>query len=291
VFQRVADGELPPAEYVLHQFAEATTAIRVMSAAEHTGKLILDVPRTGASRVVVPQESARVFRTDGSYLITGGLGGLRALPCGEDGRRGLRSDRSHLALPARFAGAGRNRTQSAPREPTLWSNAATSQPEKRRTAWWQPRPPPGFRFAGVLHAAAVVEDATLNNITDDLIDRDWAPKVYGAWRLHQATADQPLNWFCSFSSAAALLGSRGQGAYAAANSWLDAFTHWRRAQGLPASAIAWGAWDEIGRGAGLAEGWRNLHDRTRRRRVCLPGIAAPRPRLRGLHIDHRNSRG
>ena len=65
---------------------------------------------------------------------------------------------------------------------------------------------------------------------------------------------QPLDWFCSFSSAAALLGSRGQGAYAAANSWLDVFTHWRRAQGLPASAIAWGAWDQIGRGAGLAEG-------------------------------------
>ena len=60
-------------------------------------------------------------------------------------------------------------------------------------------------------------------------------------------------WFCSFSSAAALVGSPGQGAYAAANSWLDAFTRWRRAQGLPASAIAWGAWGEIGRGTALAE--------------------------------------
>jgi len=83
--------------------------------------------------------------------------------------------------------------------------------------------------------------------------RDWTPKVFGAWHLHHATAGHPLDWFCSFSSAAALLGSRGQGAYAAANSWLDGFTHWRRAQGLPASAIAWGAWDQIGRGAGLAE--------------------------------------
>jgi polyketide synthase 5 len=106
----------------------------------------------------------------------------------------------------------------------------------------------------VLHAAAVVEDATLSNITDDLVDRDWAPKVHGAWNLHQATITQPLDWFCSFSSVAALFGSPGQGAYAAANSWLDVFTHWRRAQGLPASAIAWGAWDEIGRGAGLSEG-------------------------------------
>jgi polyketide synthase 5 len=112
----------------------------------------------------------------------------------------------------------------------------------------------GLPLRGVLHAAAVVEDATLTNITDELIDHDWAPKVYGAWNLHQATATQRLDWFCMFSSAAALVGSPGQGAYAAANSWLDAFTHWRRAQGLPATSIAWGAWAEIGRATALAEG-------------------------------------
>jgi polyketide synthase 5 len=110
----------------------------------------------------------------------------------------------------------------------------------------------GLPLRGVLHAAAVVEDAILPNITDELIERDWAPKVYGAWNLHRATTTQPLDWFCSFSSAAALLGSPGQGAYAAANSWLDGFTQWRRAQGLPATAIAWAAWDEIGAGAHLA---------------------------------------
>jgi len=63
-----------------------------------------------------------------------------------------------------------------------------------------------------------------------------------------------LDWFCSFSSAAALVGSPGQGAHAAANSWLDAFTYRRRAQGLPAIAIAWGAWAQIGRATALAEG-------------------------------------
>jgi polyketide synthase 5 len=112
----------------------------------------------------------------------------------------------------------------------------------------------GLPVRGVLHAAAVIEDATLTSITDDLVERDWAPKVYGAWNLHSATAEQPLDWFCSFSSAAALVGSPGQGAYAAANSWLDAFTLWRRAQGLPATAIAWGAWGQIGQGTALAEG-------------------------------------
>ena len=97
----------------------------------------------------------------------------------------------------------------------------------------------------------------LTNISDELVERDWAPKVYGAWHLHRATATQPLDWFCSFSSAAALIGSPGQGAYAAANSWLDAFTHWRRAQGLPATAMAWAAWDEIGAGKHLAASGTN----------------------------------
>jgi acyl carrier protein len=113
----------------------------------------------------------------------------------------------------------------------------------------------------VLHAAAVVEDATLANISDELLARDWAPKAEGAWQLHLAIQDashaeepdESLDWFCSFSSAAALLGSPGQGAYAAANSWLDAFTQWRRSQGLPATSIAWGAWGEVGRATALAE--------------------------------------
>jgi polyketide synthase 5 len=79
-----------------------------------------------------------------------------------------------------------------------------------------------------------------------VIEHDWAPKAYGAWNLHKATAGQPLDWFCSFSSAAALVGAPGHCAYAAANSWLDAFTNWRRAQGLPATSIAWSAWAGIG---------------------------------------------
>lgn len=65
----------------------------------------------------------------------------------------------------------------------------------------------GLPLRGVLHSAAVVEDATLTNITDELIDRDWSPKVFGSWNLHRATLGQPLDWFCLFSSGAALLGS------------------------------------------------------------------------------------
>ncbi|MET0703845.1 MAG: SDR family NAD(P)-dependent oxidoreductase, partial [Mycobacterium sp.] len=253
VYRLTAEGVLPRPETTQYPLADAATAIRVMGAAEHTGKLLLTVPRTGQSSVVVPQEQAQVFRGDGAYIVTGGLGGLG------------------LFLAAKMATAGSGRivlnSRSAPKPDALeeiarmraegtdvevvTGDVAQADTVDRLVA---AATATGLPVRGILHAAAVVEDAVLTNITDDLIDRDWSPKVRGAMHLHDATLGQPLDWFCSFSSAAALLGSPGQGAYAAANSWLDAFTSWRRAQGLPASAIAWAAWDEIGRGAHLATG-------------------------------------
>jgi phthioceranic/hydroxyphthioceranic acid synthase len=252
VYRLTAEGTLPMPHATHYPLAEAATAIRVMSAAEHTGKLILDIPRTGTSSVVLPSEQVRPFRADGSYLVTGGLGGL-----------GL-----FLAEKMAAAGAGRIvlSSRSEPDQKVLETvemiRAIGSDVVVECGDIAQPgtadrlvaaATATGLPLRGVLHAAGVVEDATLANITDELLARDWAPKAYGAWHLHQAAAAQPLDWFCSFSSGAALLGSPGQGAYAAANSWLDAFTHWRRAQGLPATSIAWGAWAEVGRATAVAE--------------------------------------
>ena len=252
VYGRVGDGTLPMPEYSVRPMADAGTAIREMSAAQHTGKLILSVPKESQTGVAVPPTQAKVFRKDGSYIVTGGVGGL-----------GL-----FLAAAMASAGCGRiiltSRSEPNPQSQKtidrLRANGADVVVECGNIADPQTAgrlvsaaTATGLPLRGVLHAAAVVDDATLGNITDDLIDRDWAPKVQGAWHLHTAATEQPLDWFCSFSSVAALFGSPGQGAYAAANSWLDAFTAWRRDQGLPANAIAWGAWDQIGRGADLAQ--------------------------------------
>ena len=76
VYRLTAEGTLPMPESTQYPLAEAANAIRVMSAAEHTGKLILDIPHTGHSSVVLPPEQVEVFRPDGAYIITGGLGGL-----------------------------------------------------------------------------------------------------------------------------------------------------------------------------------------------------------------------
>jgi polyketide synthase 5 len=214
---------------------------------------VLDVPHAGSSRVVVPPAQSRAFRSDGAYIVSGGLGGLglflaEKMAAGDCGRI-LLSSRSQpgdeaLQTIERIRATGADVVVEC-------GDIAEAGTAQRLVATATAT---GLPVRGVLHLAAVIEDATLTNITDELIERDWAPKVYGAWNLHTATAEEPLDWFCSFSSVAALVGTPGQGAYAAANSWLDAFTLWRRAQGLPATAIAWGAWAQIGRASALAEG-------------------------------------
>ncbi|MBB5160262.1 polyketide synthase 5 [Mycobacterium sp. AZCC_0083] len=252
IYAKIADGTLPLPETTHHPLSDGATAIRVMGAAEHTGKLVLDVPHTGKHRVVQPPEQVPAFRSDGAYVITGGLGGLGLFLADKMAAAGA----GRIILNGRstpkadvLQAIERIRERGTEVEVSLGDIAESGTAERLVTD----ATATGHPLRGVLHAAAVVEDATLGNITDELVERDWAPKVYGAWNLHEATKDQPLDWFCSFSSAAAMVGSPGQGAYAAANSWLDSFTHWRRAQGLPASAVAWGAWAEIGKGQAMAE--------------------------------------
>ncbi|WP_156675058.1 type I polyketide synthase [Mycobacterium sp. E2989] len=253
VYQRTGDGELPRPRTTHFPIHDAAAAVRLVGAAGHTGKVVLDVPRAGRSVATVPPEQVRPFRGDGAYIVTGGIGGLGLFLAGEMASRGA----GRLVLNSRSAPDARARqaierlTAGGADIVVECGDIAEPGTAARLVACATAT---GLPVRGVLHAAAVVEDATLTNVTDELVERCWAPKVYGAWNLHHATAGQPLDWFCAFSSAAALVGSPGQGAYAAANSWLDAFAHWRRAQGLPGSAIAWGAWSEVGRATALAEG-------------------------------------
>jgi polyketide synthase 5 len=253
VYRLTAEGKLPRPECARYPLSDAANAIRVMSGARHTGKLVLDIPHTGASQVVLPPAQVPVFRSDGSYIVSGGLGGLGLFLAEKMATAGCgRIVLSSRSAPSPEALKTMERIRATGADVVVESGDIVEPGTTERlvaTATATGRP-----VRGVLHAAAVIEDATLANITDELLERDWAPKVQGAWNLHSATTDQPLDWFCSFSSAAALVGSPGQGAYAAANSWLDAFTRWRRTQGLPATAIAWGAWGQIGRGADMAEG-------------------------------------
>lgn len=103
-----------------------------------------------------------------------------------------------------------------------------------------------YPLRGVIHAAGVLSDARLEQLSWTEFGRVLAPKVDGAWNLHRLTRDLPLDCFVLFSSAASLLGSPGQANHAAANAFLDGLAHYRRSQGLPALSLNWGAWSDVG---------------------------------------------
>jgi len=130
---------------------------------------------------------------------------------------------------------------------------------------------------GVIHAAGVLSDRTI--LADDW--RNFAevlrPKIDGAWNLHLLTQDAALDFFVIFSAAAAVLGSAGQANYAAANAFVDALAHHRRAMGLPALSINWGPWSRTGLAAEM--------DLAHRRRV-IPGIGSMAPE-QGLAVLER----
>jgi acyl carrier protein len=95
----------------------------------------------------------------------------------------------------------------------------------------------------------VLEDRTLQEMSDEQFIRAVRPKILGAWNLHAATRGLPLDFFVMYSSVGALLGPPGQGNYAAANTFLDAMAHARAAHGLPAVSIQWGSFSDVGMAA------------------------------------------
>lgn len=186
---------------------------------------------------------------DGAYLVTGGLGGLglvvaRWLADGGATRivlsgRSAPSPEAETAIAEIRAGG----TEVAVVRGDVTRADDVDEMVTAATA-------DGLPLRGVVHAAGVLQDEVISRVTAAAVERVWSPKVAGAWHLHRATAAHDLDLWLMFSSAAGLLGSPGQLAYATANAWLDALVAWRRAAGLPATTINWGAWSEVG---GVAE--------------------------------------
>jgi acyl carrier protein len=104
----------------------------------------------------------------------------------------------------------------------------------------------GLPLRGIMHAAAVIDDALVNDLTPERFDAVYGPKIAGTWHLHEATLGLPLDFFVMFSSIAGIFPQPGHGSYSAANSFLDAFAGYRRGLGLPATSINWAGWLGLG---------------------------------------------
>ncbi|HEX4382373.1 MAG TPA: SDR family NAD(P)-dependent oxidoreductase [Myxococcales bacterium] len=188
-------------------------------------------------------EQPPVLRPDATYLVTGGLGGLGLSVAGWLVDRGAR----HLLLLGR-TGANSPAQLAALRAMEARGARATiataDVADKAALAEILRQADPPLR--GVIHAAGVLDDGLLMRQTPARLRKVMAPKILGALHLHDLTRHLPLDFFVLYGSGAGLLGSPGQGNYAAANTFLDALAHHRRAQGLPALSIDWGAFSEVG---------------------------------------------
>nr|RNJ67694.1 MAG: aminotransferase class I/II-fold pyridoxal phosphate-dependent enzyme [Leptolyngbya sp. IPPAS B-1204] len=247
-------GVLQPLPYTSFAIESAVSAFRYMAQAKHIGKVVLSLP----IRPPLPVCSS------GSYLITGGYGGLGL----QVARWLIDQGATHLILVGR-------RPPSPPAQAILQElqqratldliQADISNPIEANSLL-SPRSARltsrislvrrGSRAAnsplrGIIHAAGLLDDGLLQQQSWERFQAVMAAKVQGAWNLHQLSLNQPLDFFVCFSSIAAVLGSLGQGSYAAANAVLDRLMHYRRQLGLPGLSVNWGAWAGVGMAARL----------------------------------------
>lgn len=190
------------------------------------------------------------FQPDASYLITGGFGGMGLRLAQWMADRGARN----LVLASR-SGAATEEAQLLVRKleqsGVNVNIAHTDVSDANAVANLLNTITPPLR--GVIHAAGIFDDRVLLRHDRERFARVMAPKVDGAWNLHQLTKELPLDFFVMFSSAAAFLGLMGLGNYTAANAFLDALAHYRQSLGLPALSIDWAGWTRIGMAEVLGE--------------------------------------
>ncbi|WBB80640.1 SDR family NAD(P)-dependent oxidoreductase [Micromonospora sp. WMMD882] len=251
VVARVDAGELRPLPARRFPVAAARDAFHLMEQAGHLGKVVLTVADR-RTVPVVPPGGVRVH-PDGSYLVTGGFGGLGlqvARWLADSGARQLvlvgRSGPTPQARPVLD-----ELTRRGVRVEALAADVTDPDQVAGALDHVRGRLSP---LRGVVHAAGVLDDGILLQQTPERYRRVARPKVDAAWHLHEQTAGETLDFFVLFSSVTSVLGSPGQGAYAAGNAFLDALAHARRAAGLPALSVNWCPWTSVGMAARLEQG-------------------------------------
>ena len=224
--------------------AEAEVALR--KATRYVGRIATGLDAATRGSQPASAGTPIPIRRDGSYLITGGLGGL-GLRVAEWlarqgagqlillGRSGATSPQQQAAVAALQAQGARVTVAAA----DVSDRAALAAVVHEVAA--SPLP-----LRGVIHAAGVLDDGILLHQTPARVRQVMAPKALGAAHLDALTRTAPLDFFVLYASAAGLIGAPGQGNYAAANTFLDGLAQQRRARGLPALAIDWGAFTEVG---------------------------------------------
>ncbi|WP_405087362.1 SDR family NAD(P)-dependent oxidoreductase [Microbispora sp. NBC_01389] len=238
-------GRFRPLPHTVFPAARVADAFAMMRHSRHIGKVVVSFDPRDEPVTVRPQRTAPRLDPEGTYLVTGGLGGFGAATARRLAQRGAR----HLALVGR-------RGAETPDAPALLAELQRSGVEVRAYAAdvadrdgmrrvLRDLDGGGHPLRGVVHAAMHLDDGLLADIGDDRIRAVLRPKVAGAMVLDELTRDLPLDLFVMYSSLTTV-GNIGQTSYVAANLFLEALARRRRREGLPALTACLGALAETG---------------------------------------------
>ncbi|MEH1781706.1 MAG: type I polyketide synthase [Nostoc sp.] len=238
---------------------EAQRLLQLLADNRKEDHLALRDRNTYIARLVkqsLPEFVPLSLRSDATYLITGGLGALGLHTAEWMVSKGAK----HLVLisrrqPAEQAQKTIERLEQAGASiHVLCADISSEQNVVKILEQVQTSLPP---LLGVIHAAGVLDDGMIQQMSWERFTQVMAPKVKGAWYLHKLTQERSLDFFVCFSSMASLLGSPSQGNYAAANAFMDGLADYRRRMGLPGLSINWGAWSEGGMATRVASQYQS----------------------------------
>ncbi len=245
IMRHIEEGNLHPLPHRVFPLSNVAGGFRTMAQARHMGKVVVSLMESDL-KVVWESDAMARFAADATYCITGGLGGFGLTTAQWMVAQGAR----HLALVGR-SGADSDDALAAVAAmkeagadvQVISADVSRSEDVERVLKRIESGMPP---LKGVIHAAMVLDDGLLVHMTPQRFHRVMAPKVLGAWNLHQQTLNAPLDFFILFSSIANVIGSPGQGNYVAANAFLQALARHRRSQGLAGQVIHWAPLTEVG---------------------------------------------
>ena len=234
-------GHLKPLPFRSFPACRIDAAFRLMAQGKHTGKVVVAFPAPFVPRRGEPPVPAFSVKPDGCYLITGAFGGFGKVlaewlvQCGA--KHLVFTSRKGAATPQAEEFLGKLRAQGIFIQVVL-GDAGSKNDVERLLAEIATLEVP---LKGVFHLAMVIDDAPIAMLNRERMRKVLAPKAHGAWLLHEGTRDLVLDHFVMFSSVSSIFGNSSQANYAAANAFLDSLAHHRRALGLSALVVNWGA--------------------------------------------------